>query len=72
MLHKRRPEKPMHLIGLIDVSGSMQPYARVFLSFIKGLIGTTCVRMRFFHAKPCVLVTPLEIIIHCVQLTVCQ
>ena len=35
---KRKPELPMHLIGLVDVSGSMQPYARVFLSFMKRLI----------------------------------
>ena len=39
LLRRRRPERPVHLVGILDVSGSMQPYARVFLSFIKGLIG---------------------------------
>ena len=52
LLRKRRPEKPMHLIGLIDVSGSMQPYARVFLSFVKGLIGNDLRTDAFlFHTK---------------------
>ena len=52
LLRKRRPETPMHLIGLIDVSGSMQPYARVFLSFIKGLIGNDLRTDAFlFHTK---------------------
>ena len=52
LLRKRKPETPMHLVGLIDVSGSMQPYARVFLSFIKGLIGNDLRTDAFlFHTK---------------------
>ncbi len=39
LLRRRRPERPVHLVSILDVSGSMQLYARVFLSFIKGLIG---------------------------------
>ena len=39
LLRRRRPDRPMHLVSILDVSGSMQPYARVFLSFVKGLIG---------------------------------
>lgn len=35
---RRRPERPVHLVALLDVSGSMTVYARVFLAFLKGLI----------------------------------
>jgi len=38
-LHKRqRPERPVKIVALLDVSGSMTVYARVFLAFLKGLI----------------------------------
>ncbi|MDZ7710593.1 MAG: VWA domain-containing protein [Roseovarius sp.] len=36
---KHRPDRPGNIVALLDVSGSMTVYARVFLSFIKGLIG---------------------------------
>ena len=39
LLRRRRPDRPVHLVSILDVSGSMQLYARVFLSFVKGLIG---------------------------------
>ena len=39
LLQRRRPDRPVHLVSILDVSGSMQLYARVFLSFIKGLLG---------------------------------
>ena len=39
LLRLRRPGRPVHLVSILDVSGSMQLYARVFLSFVKGLIG---------------------------------
>ncbi len=39
LLKRRRPDRPVHLVALLDVSGSMTVYARVFLSFLKGLIG---------------------------------
>lgn len=35
---KTKPERPMRIVALCDVSGSMQVYARVFLAFVKGLI----------------------------------
>jgi uncharacterized protein with von Willebrand factor type A (vWA) domain len=38
LLRRRRPDRPMHLVSLLDVSGSMTLYARVFLAFLRGLI----------------------------------
>jgi len=37
---KHRPERPVKLVVLLDVSGSMQAYSRYFISFVCGLIGT--------------------------------
>ncbi|MGL5011219.1 MAG: vWA domain-containing protein [Paracoccaceae bacterium] len=38
-LHRRqRPDRPVRLVALCDVSGSMAVYARVFLAFLKGLM----------------------------------
>jgi len=34
----RRPDRPVNIVTLLDVSGSMTVYAKVFLSFLKGLI----------------------------------
>lgn len=39
LFHKRRPPRPMRIVALCDVSGSMTTYSRVFLAFLKGLIG---------------------------------
>lgn len=38
LLRKTRPDRPVHLVALLDVSGSMTVYARVFLAFLKGLV----------------------------------
>lgn len=38
LLKRAKPEKPQHLVVLLDVSGSMTIYSRVFLAFLKGLI----------------------------------
>ena len=38
LLRKRRPDRPVHLVAILDVSGSMTLYARVFLAFLRGLI----------------------------------
>jgi len=37
LLRRRRPDRPVHLVSILDVSGSMTLYARVFLAFIRGL-----------------------------------
>jgi len=38
LFRKRKPSKPMHIVTLLDVSGSMLVYSRVFLAFLKGLV----------------------------------
>ena len=38
LVRRRRPDRPVHLVALLDVSGSMTVYARVFLGFLKGLV----------------------------------
>ncbi len=35
---KKRPDRPVKLVALCDVSGSMTVYARVFLAFLAGLM----------------------------------
>jgi len=36
--YKERPERPVEIVLLVDVSGSMKPYSRFFLQFAKGLV----------------------------------
>ena len=52
-LHRRsRPERPARLVALLDVSGSMTVYARVFLAFLKGLIGADLTADAYlFHTR---------------------
>ncbi|MEZ5934112.1 MAG: VWA domain-containing protein [Alphaproteobacteria bacterium] len=38
LVQKKRPDRPVRLVVLLDVSGSMQPYSRFFLQFVKGLV----------------------------------
>ena len=38
LFRQRRPERPVNIVALLDVSGSMLVYSRVFLSFLKGLV----------------------------------
>ncbi len=35
---QRRPDRPVNVVALLDVSGSMIVYSRVFLAFLKGLV----------------------------------
>lgn len=39
LFRRRRPDRPVKLVLLLDVSGSMQAYSRFYLQFAKGLIG---------------------------------
>lgn len=34
----KRPERPVNIVALLDVSGSMLVYSRIFLAFLKGLV----------------------------------
>ena len=38
LFRKAKPDRPANIIALLDVSGSMTVYARVFLAFLKGLV----------------------------------
>jgi uncharacterized protein with von Willebrand factor type A (vWA) domain len=38
LLRRKRPDRPVNIVALCDVSGSMGLYARVFLAFLRGLI----------------------------------
>lgn len=39
LYRRARPPRPMQIVALCDVSGSMTAYARVFLAFLRGLVG---------------------------------
>jgi len=55
LLKKRRPEHPVNLVLLLDVSGSMRVYSRYLLAFARGLIGrwlkadAFCFHTRLIH-----------------------
>jgi uncharacterized protein with von Willebrand factor type A (vWA) domain len=52
LLRKRRPARPVNIILLLDVSGSMKPYARAFLAFARGLAGSEiAVEVFLFHTR---------------------
>lgn len=38
LYYKKKPDRPVNLVAILDVSGSMTVYARVFLAFLKGLV----------------------------------
>ncbi|MEM7507297.1 MAG: VWA domain-containing protein [Pseudomonadota bacterium] len=39
LYRRHRPDRRMRIVALCDVSGSMSVYSRVFLAFVRGLIG---------------------------------
>lgn len=50
--YRARPPRPMRIVALCDVSGSMTLYSRVFLAFLKGLIGSgTEADAYLFHTR---------------------
>ncbi|KUJ76631.1 vWA domain-containing protein [Ruegeria profundi] len=52
LFHRARPPRPMKIVALCDVSGSMTVYSRVFLAFLKGLISSgTQADTYLFHTR---------------------
>lgn len=52
LYYKKRPDRPMRIVAICDVSGSMTVYARVFLAFIKGLLDAdTTADAYLFHTR---------------------
>lgn len=49
---RRRPERPLRIVAICDVSGSMNTVSRVFLAFLKGLIDVdTKADAYLFHTR---------------------
>ena len=40
LVRRRRRDRPIRIVVLLDVSGSMEQYSRFFLQFVKGLVGS--------------------------------
>ncbi|MFK5979637.1 MAG: VWA domain-containing protein [Rhizobiaceae bacterium] len=52
LFKRKKPDRPVTLVTLLDVSGSMTVYARVFLAFLKGLMSADQRTEAFlFHTK---------------------
>ena len=52
LMRRARPPKPVNIVLLLDVSGSMKPYARAFLAFARGLAGSEIrVEVFLFHTR---------------------
>jgi uncharacterized protein with von Willebrand factor type A (vWA) domain len=52
LFRKARPDRPVRIVALCDVSGSMTVYARVFLAFVKGLLDAdTSADAYLFHTR---------------------
>lgn len=52
LVFKRRPDRPVRIVVLLDVSGSMEPYSRFLLQFVKGLVCTWIEADAYlFHTK---------------------
>lgn len=52
LVRRRRPVRPVRLVLLLDVSGSMKQYSRFFLQFAKGLVGKWLEAEAFvFHTR---------------------
>jgi uncharacterized protein with von Willebrand factor type A (vWA) domain len=52
LFRRHRPPRPMRIVAILDVSGSMTVYARVFLAFLKGLLAAdTQADAYLFHTR---------------------
>lgn len=52
LFRRARPPRPMRIVALCDVSGSMTVYSRVFLAFLKGLVSSgTEADAYLFHTR---------------------
>lgn len=52
LVRRRQPVRPVRLVLLLDVSGSMKQYSRFFLQFAKGLVGKWLEAEAFvFHTR---------------------
>lgn len=52
LFRKHRPDRPLQIVALCDVSGSMIVYSRVFLAFLKGLVSAdTRTDAYLFHTR---------------------
>ena len=59
-LHRRkRPDRPMRIVVLCDVSGSMTIYARVFLAFVKGLLSADAAADAYLFHTRLLRITPV-------------
>ncbi len=53
LFRQTRPDRPVHIVVFLDVSGSMKHYSRFFLQFVKGLV------CRWLHSEAFVFHTRL-------------
>lgn len=52
LFYRTRPDRPVRIVALLDVSGSMTVYARVFLAFLKGLVSADSATDAYlFHTR---------------------
>jgi len=49
---KSKPKKPMKIVTILDISGSMKIYSQIFLTFVKGLVGINqSTEVYLFHTR---------------------
>ena len=49
---KSKPKKPMRIVTILDISGSMKIYSQIFLTFVKGLVGINqSTEVYLFHTR---------------------
>ncbi|MEO1678206.1 MAG: VWA domain-containing protein [Pseudomonadota bacterium] len=58
LFRRARPDRPMQIVALTDVSGSMTLYARPFLAFVRGLVSADTRAEAFLFHTRLMCVTP--------------